>query len=120
MSFWSRLKFIAGGDTPPTVTIPAGSTSFSIPEYANQFYLTAPSTVTIGTINANSRILPGRVVYLIGAASTAAITLTNNAGTTTKGQIDAGAADLTVDDQDVVVLVQVVNGTWLEVSSADN
>jgi hypothetical protein len=120
MSLWSRVKSLGGGDVPPTVSIPAGTTALELLESTNLFFLNAASAVTIGTINATGRILPGRQIVLVGVIGTGAVTITNNAGTTTKGQIDAGAADLTVDDTDVVTLIQVANGTWLEVSSTDN
>lgn len=120
MSLWSRIKSLGGGDVPPTVSIASGTTALELVESSNLFFLSAAGTVTIGTINATGRILVGRTIVLVGASGTAAITITNNASTTTKGQIDAGAADLTIDDQDVVTLIQVANGTWLEVSSTDN
>lgn len=120
MSLWSRIKSLGGGDVPPTVSIASGTTALELPESSNLFFLNAAAGVTIATINATGRILVGRVIVLVGVIGTGAVTLTNNAGTTTKGQIDAGAADLTVDDTDVVTLMQVANGTWLEVASVDN
>lgn len=120
MAFWDRLKSWAGGRTPPTIALASGATTINLPDNANTFLLNAAGTVTIATINSQQPILAGRTIMLIGLNGTAAVTLTNSAASTTKGQIDAGAADLTVDDTDVVVLVQYINGVWYEVSSVDN
>lgn len=122
MSIWSRLKSWAGGSSNPPVaiSIAAGATAFNIPDHSNNFMVTAAGVVTIATINATGPIFPGRTIMLSGAVGTAAVTLTNNAATTTKGQIDAGAADLTLDDDDIIILTQRRTGAWAEVVTTDN
>ncbi len=120
MSVWSRLKSYAGGSlSPPRLVIAASQTALELPSNRNVFELTAASTETLATINANLPIMPGRMIIIYGATASAAITITNNAGTTTKGQIDAGAADLTIDNDDSAILLQRANGTWIELSSHD-
>ena len=117
----ARLKSIVGGGTaPPTITLSASQTAIELPNHSCVFELTSSATETIATINANADIDYGRVIYIHGATATAAITLTNNAGTTTKGQIDAGAGDITIDNDDTCSLLQRRNGTWIELSSQNN
>lgn len=118
--FIAKAKSMVGSGRVPILTIVASQTNVDLPGDSNVFEWTAGATETIATINANRRIQGGRIIVVFGATASAAVTVTNNAGTTTKGQIDAGAADITIDNDDTMVLVQRRNGTWVELASQNN
>lgn len=93
----------------------ASASALSIPDGSNVFLVSG--TTTIATLTATR--LPGRRITLIGAAS-ASITVTNNNDPTTEGQLDLGGSNRTLAQQDILELIQLLNGTWVMVSYTDN
>jgi hypothetical protein len=112
MGFWARNKSYAGGRGIPTV---ASATAIELSPAYNVFYISG--TTTIGSINANSPIIPGREVTLIGTSS---VTLTSAGASTTKGAIDGGAGNITLIATGIVKLIQRHTGDWLKVLEIDN
>lgn len=120
MSFWARLKSKAGGETPPDVVLGTGSTKINLTSNRDVYYLNASNTCTIGTVGANDPVLPGRTILFVGKIGTAAVTFTNANDTTTKGAMDLGGSDATIDDQDTLELMQHPTGAWVALSQKNN
>lgn len=93
----------------------ASASALSIPDGSSVFLVSG--STTIATLTAYRQ--PGRRITLIGASS-ASITVTNNSDPTTEGQIDLGGSNRTLAQQDVLELIQLLNGTWVMVSYTDN
>lgn len=121
MGAWARAKSAHGkGGTIKRLT-PVTTVDLSLPTNRDTFYLVNAGAVTIPTINARMPILPGRRITLIGHKDNSNdFTLTNNADTVTKGQMDLGSGDVTLGTEDVLVLVQQDNGVWFEENLTDN
>lgn len=127
-SFWARLKTVAGGHNPLTTIIVAtdpGASTYTdlvISGFANSFYIKGVSgTCSVGTINANLPVQPGREIYLEAPyAIDAAVVLKNNAASTTKGQLDIGTGDITLGITDAICLAQRADGVWVRQYSANN
>jgi len=113
MSMWARLKSGAGGQKPPTVT---AATAIEIDESHNSFYVDGTSTVT--TINATKPILEGREVTFYSTAGTPVFGNTDS--TSTKGELDLGGSDITLDATDFLVVKQMSNGTWVRKYATSN
>lgn len=116
MSFWARLKSVAGGETPTTLTLPSGTTTISLSSSRDIYYLNATAAVTIDKVSggANDPILPGRRVTFIGAIGTSNVTFTNYTATTVKGRIDTRTGDTVIlDDQDSLTIIQHPTGAWV-------
>lgn len=116
MSIMARIKMLVGSAeaTIPTV---ASATSITLPRHATAVFISGSTAIV--SINANVPIEPGREITLIGAASGTA-TLTNNAGTNTKGALDLGSGNVNVAADDVVKLIQLNTGAWRRVLATDN
>lgn len=114
MSFIDRAKsFFGVGDIIPTI---ASATVLPITATQTTFYVSG--TTQVESLSLVKR-LPGRVIVLIGVTTTGPV-LKTNASTTTEGQMDLGASDITLAPTDVVFLMHQNNGTWLRISSSDN
>lgn len=116
MSFWARLKSVAGGETPTTLTLPSGTTAIALNSSRDIYYLNATAAVTIDKVAGatSDPVLPGRRVTFIGAIGTSAITFTNYTATTVKGRIDTLAGDsAVVDDQCSLIITQHPTGAWV-------
>lgn len=101
------------GVTPITV-----AATLTLPdETVGPFELSGTATIT--SISLPGDVQPGRCLIFYGAASVAA-TFTNTNDTTTAGQMDLGGANIVLNQQDVLVLMQKSNGTFIRVFSTDN
>lgn len=126
--FWARLKTIAGFSPPVSIAVPTGSNNIILSEQSNRFYVTGVSgSPVVSTINQNSaslgtfEIMPGRIVTFEGAATVGTdVVFTNNAASTTAGQMDLGAADVTLSSTDVLKLKQRTDGVWVKQFFTDN
>lgn len=127
-TFLSRLKSIAGYQTPPTLTL-TGTIDLILPSSSDSFYLTAAAGVTVSTINAGTSlvdkpaIMPGRIVHLEALPTSAStITFTDQGATQTRGYMDLGgiSADFVMSATDVLCLKQREDGSWVEQYETDN
>ena len=120
--FISRVKSTHGSLAPPTITVPTAATDdLDLPQHSNVFLVTAPSNITgMSTCNLNKPIETGRIVLLIAADSTANLVFTNDDTPTSKGQMDLGGSDITLDDRDVLCLIQRSDGSWLRIFNTNN
>lgn len=121
MGVVARMKSKSGrAKAPPTLT-PVTTVDLSLPETSDVFFIDCTAAVTVPSINTNMPIHPGRTVRLIAlTANTNTVTWTNNAATTTKGEMNLGSGDFSMAAEDVLELVQESDGTWNKVSSSDN
>lgn len=113
----------AGGFLIPTVTV-VDTGKMVLPSNAHTIFITAAATASVNTTVpiSSPHINPGRVVRIIGKASTAAITFTRVAvaSLTANGALALGASTRVVDDYDVLTIVQLPNGAWAEVGFTPN
>ena len=118
----ARMKSVHGGSRQAIKSLtPVTAVDLSLPTDSDIFYLKNAGAVTIPTININMPTRPGRKVTLVAHKdNTNDFTLTNNADTVTKGQMDLGGGDITLGTEDVLVIVQQDNGVWFEASLTDN
>ena len=116
----ARAKSILGSQKTPTLTIVASQTALELPHQSNVFLITAGATETIGTVNANRDVECGRIVYIIAADDTSAVTFTNDDTPTARGQMDLGGSDVVLDDRDVLCLIQREDGSWLRMFNTNN
>lgn len=107
-----------GGMAVQTVTLATGAQALTIPTNASVIELGGTGSPSLSTFTPSDAFL-GRTITLINA-SAVNIVVTNNAGTTTAGQFDVGATDLTLGPTDVLTFYVRSNGTGLRLSSADN
>lgn len=98
-------------------SIPVAAALVLPDETVGPFELTGTATITSITIPGD--VQPGRFLIFYGATSAAA-TFTNTNDTTTAGQMDLGGANIVVNQQDVLVLMQKANGTFIRVFNTDN
>lgn len=120
MGFYSRVQSILGLEDPRVLTLVASQTTLRLPKGSNNFEITSPATETIATIDALGRISGGRVVIFVAKIGSAAVTFTNNNATTTKGQMELGGSNIVLDDNDVLVLWQRPDGTWIRITNTNN
>ena len=112
----SRMKQWFGGSRVTNFTV-TGLTSIALSDDVGGLSLTG--TATIATITANPATRGGRLLYLYGASGTT--TFTNNASSTTAGQMDLGAGDATIGATDFVILWLRTDGVWIRATPvADN
>lgn len=101
-------------------TLVTTATALTIPDDNNVFFLTAAGAATLPSLTTTKNIAPGRVIiFYCDTGAGGAITLTNNAASTTNGQFDLGAADVVLGTTDSVMLVQRNDGVWGKIGSAD-
>jgi len=108
----ARMKQTHGG-TIPTVTVAA---AMNIPDHLSRVYVSGTDTVT--SLCAEMPTIEGRQLVIIGSSGTA--TFTNTDDTTTKGQMDLGGSNRAVGTDDVLILTQRGNGTWLMTTALVN
>ena len=117
----ARMKSKSGGSQAPVILSPVTAVDLSLLDRSDVFTLLNTGAVTIPTIGATMPVHPGRQIVLMNSASSSNdFTLTNNADTTTKGEMDLGGGDVTLGTEDVLTLTQQANGTWWETSLANN
>lgn len=114
MSYWSRLKTIAGNRYKALPTI-ASATDIYIPEEKDVFAISG--TTTVATINKTGAYFPGRVV-LVYASASFAITDTA-AATKTQGGVHLSAAYSLVEG-DTLTLMCGNGGDWYELARSHN
>lgn len=101
------------------ITTLASAASWQLPgEVVGSFEITGSATVTSLTLPSGI-VQGGRIVVFYGGES-AAVVFTNTNDTTTAGQMDLGGANITISDQDVLVLMMKNNGTWIRVFNTNN
>lgn len=101
------------------VTTLASAATWQLPgEIIGPFEITGSATVTSLTLPSGI-VQGGRIVTFYGGAS-AAVVFTNTNDTTTAGQMDLGGANITIADQDVLMLMMKNNGTWIRVFNTNN
>jgi hypothetical protein len=119
MSVQARVNHLFGGTSTATAISFSGTiAAFRIPDTASWIRLTGTSTPVISALD-NPSYSRNKLVILENAAATS-ITLTNNASTTTAGQMDLGSADITLATDDIVALYCRPNGVWIRAWSTDN
>lgn len=116
MSIMTRIKMLVGSAEASIPTV-ASATSITLPRSATAVFISGSSAIV--SINADVPIEPGREITLIGAPGGSA-TLTNTAGTNTKGLIDLGTSGANIAADDVVKLIQIGNGAWRRVVATNN
>jgi hypothetical protein len=119
MSTGARINGLLGGNQgTDTVTLVTGSQALRIPDTSSVIMLAGSGTPTIATF-VNPASARGRLVILYNN-SAVNIVVTNNAGTTTAGQFDLGAADITLGPTDVLGFYVLPNGVGVEFFTTDN
>lgn len=119
MSVGARVNHLFGGtQTPTTLTITGTMASVRIPDVASWIRVSGASTPIVSSLDAPSWSR-NKLVIFENAASTS-IVFTNNAGTTTAGQMDLGSADITLGQDDILALYCRPNGVWVRAWSTDN
>lgn len=119
MSTNARINGLLGGNQgTDTVTLVTGSQALRIPDPASVILLSGSGTPTIATF-VNPAFARGRLVLLYNN-SAVNIVVTNNAGTTTAGQFDLGAADITLGPTDVLAFYILPNGVGVRFFNVDN
>lgn len=116
MGIVARMKSTAGSKTIPTL---ASAATLRLLEDSNVYLMTGTTAVTsLVSLTAGS-VWPGRTVTFIGTDATGN-DFTNTNDPTTAGQMDLGGSNRTLADQDVLVLVQASDGTWVMQSFTNN
>lgn len=114
-------KSTATTGNPLGTTLVTTAVALSIPDDNNFFQITAVGAATLPSLATTKNIAPGRIItFLVDTAAGGAITLTNNAASTTNGQFDLGAGDLVLGTTDVATLVQRNDGVWQLLSTSNN
>lgn len=114
MATLSRMKSDSGTRVPYSFTV-TGTQAIDLPDFTNEFIADGSGTAVVSTINAGSPIRPGRVIVIRGKNGMAAqVAFTNNALTTTKGQMDllTGLSSRSLGDNEILELQQHLNGAW--------
>lgn len=123
MSIMTRLKHKGGSfNFPPrTVNVATGGTIKIQPNDSVIFLTSAGAYDTATTVVfVGSEIKPGRTVVLYNSNSSNAITLKHTAGGSATEGYFTGSADLALGAFDCVTIMQITNGSWIRVASADN
>lgn len=119
MSTNARLNGLFGGRSNPTsVTLVTGSQALAIPDTASFIYLGGSGTPTIATFTMPSTARNRLVILYNNSAVN--IVVTNNAGSTTAGQFDLGAADVTLGATDALAVFVRGDGVAIELFTIDN
>lgn len=119
MSTNARLNGLFGGrQNTNTVTLATGSQALAIPDTASVIYLGGSGTPTIATFTMPAA-MRNRLVILYNN-SAVNIVVTNNAGSTTAGQFDLGAADITLGPTDVLGFFVRGDGVGVRFFNVDN
>ena len=116
MSTMSRLADLQGG--PYQAANLASTATLVIPEDHAFIILTGTTTVT-SLNNSGNRIIPRRVVVLMGydtAGTGVVLTNTNASASPTQGQMVLSAgANVMLQRGQTITLIQQANGVWYEI-----
>lgn len=119
MSVQARVNHLFGGtSTATTMTITGTMANVRIPDTASWIRATGASTPVVSSLDAPAWSRNKLVIF--ENASSTSITFTNNASTTTAGQMDLGAADIALGQDDILALYCRPNGVWVRAFSTDN
>lgn len=99
----------------PPVTV-ASAATLNLPA-GGKFSVTGSTTVT--SLGPTHSSLVGRRITLIGGAS-ASVPFTNTDNASTAGQMELGGNDITLGQDDFLILELTSSLTWRRVSSTDN
>lgn len=116
MAVTARMKSTAGSKAPPTI---ASAATLRLPEDGNVFLVSGTTAVTSLVSLTTGSSWPGRTVTFIGTDASGN-DFTNTNDPTTAGQMDLGGSNRTLAAQDVLVLIQATNGTWVMQSFTNN
>lgn len=123
MSIMSRLKHKGGSfNFPPRIVDVASAGTITIQPNDSVIFLTSAGAYSTATtvVFVGSEIKPGRTVVLYNSNASNGITLKHTAGGSAAKGYFTGSADLTLGAFDCVIIMQLTNGSWIRVASADN
>lgn len=115
---WVCINYRRNPNSTATTGNALGATAvatgaLTLPDQTDVFVMSAAAATTLSGIVTTKGICPGRRVLLQTAVDSAnSVVLTNNAGSTTNGQFDVGAGDLTLAVTDSAWLMQGDDGVW--------
>lgn len=109
------------GDILRTVTVAASDT---ITLYDHDVYLYVvgggASRTTSTTVFNSSRILPGRILVLIGTDDTNTVVIAKTAPGSAAKDTVISSANITLGNLDTLTLMQGNSGEWIRISTFDN
>jgi hypothetical protein len=118
MGAFSRIRAVAGGRrTGVNVNLTDGRTQWYIPDDLALAYITGDANNITNVYAAT--YTPGRTLTIVSVDDTSP-TFINNSDTTTPGQMDLGVGNITLEQDDVLVLLLRPNMTWVRILSTDN
>lgn len=122
MSAAARLRNFAGAQSAlPLITVQNGG-SIAIDATVSSIRVvgaSGSSATTAATAIVAPRIIPGRRLTIVGTSETATVVITHNAGATTEGYFN-GAGNVTLANYDVLTLIQMPNGVWVQEGTQNN